>query len=235
MIGSFLDLALDTVASAIEAAGLRWGRSPSPVISFDGSSTAKRVTKYPADADHSRLENLQVGIDYRNPPTKPLFRPQFGVPQLRNVDLVAGTVQQEPALRYMERIIAIDLRCKETRQDHERKDFDLPSMFLENEERLFNALTLEGRTWTVNVDGIPRRFTTAYESSPYGAGDGLAVHGVYRYRMTYPILTGIVLTSGFMAKRIHLVHSLAIDQLDDVELVGNVITVPPVGHVTVIS
>jgi hypothetical protein len=235
MIGSFLDLALDTIATAIEASGLRWGRSPSPVIAFDGSSTEKRVTKYPVDPDHKRLENLQLGMDYRNPPTNPLFRPQFSTPRLRNVDNALGTVQLEPALRYMERVINIHLRCKETRKDHERVNFDLVSMFLENEERLFNALTLERREWIVNVNGIDRGFTTEYESSPYSNEDGLTVHGVYRFRLTYPLLTGIVLTTGFMAKRIHLVTDLRLEQLDDVTVTGDVINVPLVGKVAVIQ
>jgi hypothetical protein len=122
---------------------------------------------------------------------------------------------------------------RETRPDHLRVGYDLPTSYLKNEERLFGALGRGRRDYTLTIGGIPRGYSTRFEDSPFISEPGLALHAVFRYRVTYPLTEGVTPIQAFVAKRIQVVHDLPPNT--PVDLTAEPLTPPEPGRVTVVE
>lgn len=208
-----IEQVLETLCVAIEGANLSWG-----AWALNGSSEAKRCTIFPADPDQTRGENLMVGLDYLTNFGSVSAFDTFGDEQstgssnVRNLDVVTGRFDYEPPLQYITRSINVHLYMRETRRDEDRVGFDLATTYARNESRLMNAIGTKRRQWNAPVpvpnttpqQFVPRGFRTALESNFFVPEDGLTIHGVLSWRVRYPLVTGVELQPGFVAKRIHI-------------------------------
>jgi hypothetical protein len=236
---------LEHLSARLEAAGLRWGRGPSAWL-FNGSSTERRVTWEPADADHPRGENLKVGIKWNTPFVPRVWLPRFGLPKTREVNATTGTLTLEDAAPNTARILRVHLYAKETRPDEARVDWDLPTMYMPNEERLVKALGgIFGDPVYATIPvpdannvNVPRTFAFGFDGSEYVTTAGLEGHGVYRVRVEYPMTEDLETRPGFMARRIHLAHDLETRQIPSgaaPTITTLPVTVPEPGRVTVLE
>ncbi|NJK43711.1 MAG: hypothetical protein HC933_05010 [Pleurocapsa sp. SU_196_0] len=233
---------LEAISARIEAAGLRWGLPPS-AWRFDGLSTERRVTWEPTDADHPRGENLKVGIAWNTPFVPRAWLPPFGLPKTREVNPTLGTLTLEAAAPNTARILRVHLYAKETRPDEARVGWDLPTMYMPNEERIVKALggVLRQPVYeTIPVpDGnnvnVSRTFAFGFDGSEYVNTAGLEAHGVYRVRVEYPMTEDLELTPGFIPIRINLITSEPVTPPRDLSNTPEPVTVSAPGRVTILE
>jgi hypothetical protein len=227
-----LEVALTELAVRLEAAGLAFGP-----FTVDGSSDARQVVIGPVDPDHDRNTTIMLGWDYRFPVGQPTLKPPLTTPTPRNVNLTAGTLQLEPALEYAERVVQLNLYMRELRPDQQRTGYNLNTAYMRNEERILTALGRTRREWQVNVPVVPatippsaiaRGFVTRFEGNPFintgQIGGGLTVHSVFRFRLCYPVLAGVELKPGFVARRVYIGH----DRTPDTIPTGAAPNTPPI-------
>jgi hypothetical protein len=195
-------LAIETLAQAIESAGLRFADA-----ALDGSSVAKRCVIGVVDPKIVRENQLTVGIDYRYPLGIPQDRPQVGgARKIQVLNAATGQVAVIPPSQYVTRAVAVHVYIRETREPRLRVVDDVNTTYWRCEKQLSKKLGLTRTDYEVGV-GTGLFFRTQYDGSQFVDGDFLGLHAVLTWRMTYPILNdvsdGII---GYRARRIRLVH-----------------------------
>jgi hypothetical protein len=207
-----LAAALDFLSAQVEAAGLVFG------VPFDGSSEARRCTIGPVDPDHPREQGIMLGWSFASPVGDPLERPNLSPATITPINPATGAGELEPGLEWASRLVSLHVYLRETRPDHLRTGYDLPTGYLEVEGRILRALGKNRRDWQVVVNGKMRGFSTRFEGNPFVDEGTLAIHSVFQWRVTYPVTEGQEPIPVSAARRIHLVHGLPVGRVREVEL-----------------
>lgn len=194
--------ALTQISLLIEGAGLGWGD-----FDFDGSSGERQVMWAPVDPDALQEDGLKVSLDFQHPVRRANSVPAFSSPILKLIS--DNEYSREAGIRYVARTIYLHMYMRETRPDHLRKVYDLPTSYLVNEARLLNAVGLERNELTVLSEGIERGYTMRYDRMTFNNQSKMAIHSIWAYEMTYPVIVPEQdLETVFTAKRIHVVNQL---------------------------
>lgn len=218
---------LTAISLALEGAGIAWAGQP-----FNGSSAERQVTWQPTDPDAPRLDGLMVGLEWMFNPAPSLLTPLFGVQTVIVTNPLTGAAVLERPLERESRLCRVHLYLRETRRPADRTAATkLSTGFQECEKRILNTLSRSRRDWKVLIEGIERGFSSEYVPATYPASSGLELHGVYTYRLHYPILDASKVEGAFVPTRINLIAREPVSPPRDLSNTPEPVTVPPPGRV----
>jgi hypothetical protein len=223
--------ALTAISVALENAGMNFAG-----FALNGSSAEAQVTWFPTDADAPRNPGLQVGLEWNYNPTPSALEPFYGVSKVTVTNPLTGAALLERALERRARLCRVHLYVRETRAPRNRSDASsLPTAFMDLENRILKTLTTSRRDWRLTVDGVQRGFVTEYVPLAFPPSRGLELHGVYAYRIHYPVLDPGGVEGVFVPTRINLVTGEPVTPPRDLGNTPEPVTVPPPGRVTVLE
>lgn len=222
---------LTAISLAVEAAGLSWAG-----FDFDGSSVEREVAWFPVDPDAPRSTALMVGLEWNTPPTESLIEPLYGVQRVTVTNPLTGAVVVERPLEREARLCRVHLYMRETRAPKDRTlATRLQTAFQDCEARILNTLSRNRRDWRVTVDGVERGFTAQYVPTSFPASQGLELHGVYSYRLHYPVLDPARVSNALVPHRINLITGEPVRPPRDLGNTAAPVTVNAPGKVSVLE
>lgn len=186
-----LEQILLDIKRRIEVQGLKVGG-----FLFDGTDESKSVTFGPVNPDFDNGEPLRIGVDFMNIPTPSLHRSEQGdFSKVTLIDPILGLATVERPSPYFDWVLDVHVHHRETRLEHERiNGYTLNLEYLKNLQLFLAAMgkTFDKRS-IADQNGRTRQYEIRLEGGPVQGTTQLAIHSIFRYRLTFPNVLGLTL------------------------------------------